>query len=199
VVAGREQVKASWSVSFGWDDKTAPTECADYYRRWPQHQAPSLWDADPAELRRYAAFLASLPPKYAGDDPATVPAGEEQDQAEPVEGGGPKLTAKQRTTIQAALAKMFNRDRKAKLEFLSSLVGRVLESSNELSVREASDVIDALMQDQTSPGAGVHAERAESPTGPESPSTAGMETGDQSGSPRTGDPAPGDPTTPGED
>lgn len=151
VAEGRERVKASWSVSFGWGDKAAD-ECAAYYQRWPEHKAPSLWDADPAELRRYAAFLASLPPAVAGEDPANVPADGGQGPAL-VEGSPRPMQATQRAHIFALFKELKISAKREQLDTLGGIIGREVESRGELSEAEAELAIDVLKARKSSAGA----------------------------------------------
>jgi hypothetical protein len=146
VAAGRDMVRSAWAVSFGTDGN----ECAEFYKRWTTGR--DLWAADGPELRRYAGYLANLPPAVAGSDPATVPAG---DDPSPVGDRGPKLTAAQRTKINAIMTRLYGKDRQARLAALSAIAGRTVESSNDLSRQEASGVINELEESehpQTSAG-----------------------------------------------
>lgn len=203
LTAARDKVKASWDVTFGWNNdhpegtaSSSAAECAEFYARWDGRQAQTLWDADPAELRRYAAFLASLPSAVAGEDPANVPAGAsaEGEESEAVDSPRPMTTA-QRTKLHALLSPLYGRDRQARLGALSALVGRPVESSNDLTFPEAHQVIDELERNereanqpaQSSSGADVHAEATDA--------ADGTPADQKSGTPRTGEAAPDDPTT----
>jgi hypothetical protein len=143
----RDAVRGAWSVTFGrWNQEEAIT----YYGRWKARKAPSLQQADAAELRRFAALLTSLPPADAGSDPTTheptPPAGDQpQTETSP-----PPLTPEQRTKINAIMTKLYGRDRAARIGALATLVGRDIESSSDLTKAEAHRVIEELEQGERS-------------------------------------------------
>lgn len=189
IAAAREKVKGAWSVSFDIGDGWVG-ECAEYYRRWTDGRV--LADADAAELRRFAAHLSSLPQAVAGDNPADVPAASSEGEKPEAVTGGPKLTAPQRTKINAIMTRLYGKDRQARLGALSALVGRTVESSSDLTQREAHAVIDELeAAEKASPGAGEHAKDGRLP-GPDG-TAAGGALADTSS--RSGEPASGDSTT----
>jgi hypothetical protein len=179
-----DAVRGAWSLTFGNFDQAAAER---HYAKWTN--GGNLRAAGAAELRRYAAYLTNLPAADAGSDPDKHLA---EDRPQTDDSPRP-LTNAQRTKINAILSPLYGKDRKARLGALSALLGRTVESSSDLSFAEAQQVIDELEQNErdmrakSSAGSGVDADKA----------PARVEPG-QSDTPRTGEPAPADPTS-GED
>lgn len=57
------------------------------------------------------------------------------------------ITDKQKRMLGALSTRLFDKDRDGALAYVASIVGRPVESRNDLTKREASDVIDAMQRD----------------------------------------------------
>jgi len=104
---------------------------------WSKEELEQGHDAEKPERR--AERVKSTPP----DDP--------WQDAPPREPGDRQVSAEQLKKMHALFGELNITERDARLLYASDVVGRALTSSNELSRREASKVIEALLKDVEQP------------------------------------------------
>ena len=132
-------VQGVWQMQYGpWTDK-ARAEAGAAFGKWSGGE--DIRTAQPARLRAFAAYLASLPPAEAGSDPAEPPAA----QAGPA-GSGPKMNDQQRGKIFALLGELGIDERQEQLDLFSRIAGRVMKSRSEVTFDEAKVIINKLQE-----------------------------------------------------
>jgi hypothetical protein len=131
----KQRVLAAWNFQYG---TFVQAEAEASYRTWSDGGA--LTSADPAELRRFAAYLSNLPKEDAGSDPAGATA--------PPADAPP--TEPQRKMIMAELKRRYP-DRQDQLTWLRSVLGREIESRTEITYADAKTIIDVFESEGTGP------------------------------------------------
>lgn len=135
----RTRVQAAWNFQFG---------------PWVKEQGEALFtkvvggaltEATAGDLRKFAAYLASLPPKDAGSTPSTAeqPPAEGSDASRYRDPSAP-LSDAQRVRIIANLKEMGITERQDRLEWMTSTLGRKVSGTGDLTMAEAGQLIETL-------------------------------------------------------
>lgn len=130
----KDRVLAAWNFQYGAFNKA---EAEETYRTWSNGGA--LGSADPAGLRKFAAYLSTLPTTEAGGNPADT-----QQQDRPVE----ELSEKQRGMIFALFEDLgLKNDPAAQREYLGRVLERPIGSRSDVKAADADAVIESLKAD----------------------------------------------------
>lgn len=133
----RTRVQAAWNFQFGpWNREQGQALYAKVI-------GGALAEATPGELRKFAAYLASLPKEDAGSAPSQVSTPNEDPDSKYREPDAPRSDA-QRVRIIASLKDLGISDRQDRLEWMSSTLGRKVESTSDLTMAEAGKLIETL-------------------------------------------------------
>lgn len=137
-------VRGAWANAFGPYDVG---QVADFYGRWSG--GGLLRTARPAQLRKFAAYLSTMPVKDAGQDPANTPVPPPRTDAagsdggpEDVESGPRPLTRLQRARIFAELNSRGVKDAAEQRTYIGEVIGRPIKSRTEITLTEAKVLID---------------------------------------------------------
>lgn len=122
----------------------APTQATDSAPPSSEEPAPALpEDQDGSDAASRTPSQASEPlPEPELDEDGAVP-------AEIVEDAEPTWSPDQRAKMMAGFTGLGVEDRAERLQITCDLIGRKIESANELTMKEASSVIDSLEQCKT--------------------------------------------------
>lgn len=130
----REAVRGAWAFHYG---EFIQSEASAAYKAWSKGGA--LTAADPAELRKFAAYLSTLPKVDAGGDPAEQLASRADDGPRAVR----EMTQKMRGRVFAELTQRYT-ERQDQLTFLRSVLGREITSRGDLTYDDAKVLIDVF-------------------------------------------------------
>lgn len=135
-------VKGVWQIQYGaWTDAAAK-EAGEAFAKWSG--GAQIRSAQPAQLRAFAAYLSALNPKDAGSAPADADQRYRNPDAE--------LSEAQRVRILAGLTEIGIKERQARLSWMTRELGRTVASTNDLTMAEAGQLIEALNKGVDVPG-----------------------------------------------
>lgn len=130
----KQRVYAAWTFQFG-DFKQPEVEA--HYRAWSDGGA--LTSADPAELRRYAAYLSNLPKEEAGSEPDAAPSAIARYDA-------PKMSTGQRGLLFKLMGEIGLDDKGSQLQWINKQLVTEYESRALITAGDAKVLIDGLQK-----------------------------------------------------
>lgn len=141
----RTRVQAAWNYQYGtW----VKTEAESAYTKWC---GGVLMEATAGELRKFAAYLSTLPVADAGGEPGVAPPAGDAPSA-----GGGKITVKQRGQLFVLLGEIGLTAKADQLRWINKQLQREYESRTQITFDDAKVLIDALTKsgvDITQPAA----------------------------------------------
>lgn len=132
-----------WQVQYGPWTPAAQAEAGAEFKLWSKGE--EIRSASPARLRAFTAYISTLNPKDAGGPP---PAAQDQRYRNP----DAELSEAQRVRILAGLTEIGIKERQARLSWMTRELGRTVASTNDLTMAEAGQLIEALNKGVDVPG-----------------------------------------------